>query len=70
MSAKTCVAELLDHQLVPKAGEAERPSLLRKWLRKPVSWQAGNNDAERVGRFAAMRSRIREQRNEFEEADE
>ena len=70
MGTKTRVAEFLDHELLPKAGEAECPPFVRTRLGEPVSWQAGNNDAERVGRVPAVRTRTSKERNEFEEADE
>jgi hypothetical protein len=58
MGAKKRVAQLLDHELVPKAGEAKSPPFVRTRLGEPVSWQAWNYDAERVNRVAAVRARM------------
>ena len=64
------VAEHVGHELVPQVADVERPAGLAGRVREAEAGQAGHHDVERVARIAAVRRRIREQRDELQEAVE
>ena len=59
------------HQFRPEIGDDEHVrSSLRRPAREPVARDGRRDDSERIGRIAAVRRRVREQRNDLEHLDD